>query len=275
MTADTKKPWKNEYVQTIAVAVLVVAAVFGFWYGSQALLHTKTLPFFVVSTGSMCIPFDGACDGWSHPFDRTLHEGDLIVVEGVDPKDLNANYPNSDIIVFQDPSNPTGIPIVHRITSEVVEDGKIFFYTKGDGNPPTTWPSPVEKYAPDLGWYNPNYYNDSPSIPRGSVPQDLILGKVVMRIPWLGWVTIYAENIQDWLTQHGVNVGVPIIVLLIALLIIVEFVAPFLGRKKKTGPKGEHQNQVQSHFANFGPLYKAPHWTHSKKPTWPLSKNLC
>jgi hypothetical protein len=240
LTANAKKLWKNEYFQTLLVAILVVSAVFGFWYGSQAILHTKTLPFFIVSSGSMCIPYDGACDGWSHPFTRTLHLGDLIVIQGVDPKTLNANYPNSDIIVFQDPSNPNGVPIVHRITSEVLQNGTLYFFTKGDGNPPTTWPNTVETYAPDYGWYNPNYYNDHPNIPRGSVPQEYILGRVVMRIPWLGWVTIFTEKLQGWLSEHNLNVGVPIIAILMALLVVVEFVVPLIKRKKKTSETDQH-----------------------------------
>jgi hypothetical protein len=234
LTANTKKLWKNEYFQTILVAIFVIAAVFSFWYGSQAVLHTKTLPFFIVSSGSMCIPYDGACDGWSHPFARTLHLGDLIVIQGANPQTLNANYPNSDIIVFQDPSNPDGVPIVHRITSEILQNGTLYFFTKGDGNPPATWPNNVETYSPDYGWYNPNYYNDHPNIPRGSVPQEFILGRVVMRIPWLGWVTIYTEKLQGWLSEHNLNVGVPIIAILIALLVVVEFIVPLMKRKKKT-----------------------------------------
>lgn len=227
----------------------MVAAVFGFWYGSQAILHTKTPPFFIVSSGSMCIPYDRVCDGWSHPFARTLHVGDLIVIQGVDPKTLNANYPNSDIIVFQDPINPTGVPIVHRITSEILENGTLYFFTKGDGNPPVTWPNTVETYTPDLGWYNPNYYNDHPNIPRGSVPQEYVLGKVVMRIPWLGWITIYTEQLQGWLAKHDLNVGVPIIAILIALLVIVEFIVPLIRRKKKaaeTIPVQHHNNSNSS-----------------------------
>jgi hypothetical protein len=233
LTANNKKFWKNDYIQTIVVLVLVVAIVLGFWYGSQVVLNTKTLPVFVVSTGSMCIPYGGACDGWTHPFDRTIHVGDLIIIQGVDPKALNTDYPNSDIIVFQNPCNPSDVPIVHKITSQIVKDGIIYFFTKGDGNPPTPWPEPVEPYTPDYGWYNPNYYNDHPEIPRGSVNQDLILGKVVMRIPWLGWIAIFMQRFQSSVSPMGFNIGIPIIVLLIVLLIIVEFVLPLVRHKKK------------------------------------------
>ena len=233
LTTNTKKFWNNENIQTLLVAVLVVGLILGFWFGSRILLNTKIVPVLVVSSGSMCIPFDGSCDGYSHPFVRTLHVGDLIVIQGIDPKNLISNYPNSDTIVFQDPSNPTGIPIVHRITSETVKDGKIYFFTKGDGNPPTAWPNPVEPYSPDLGWYNPNYYTENPNIPRGAVSQDLVLGKVIIRVPWLGWVAIFMQRFQEGLNQQGFSIGIPIVVILIVVLIILEFVLPILHKRRK------------------------------------------
>ncbi len=232
-TVNTRKFWKNENVQTLMVVILVVSLILGFWFGSRIALNTRIVPVLVVSSGSMCIPYDGACDGYTHPFARTLHVGDLIIIQGVNSKDLNSNYPESDIIVFQDPGNPDGIPIVHRITSETEKDGKIYFFTKGDGNPPIAWPSPVEPYAPDLGWYNPNYYNENPDIPRGGVSQDFVLGKVVMRIPWLGWIAIFMQKFQETLNQQGFNIGIPIVVILVALLIIVEFVLPIVRKNKK------------------------------------------
>ena len=232
MTVDKKKLWKNEYFQTFLVTIIVIASVLGIWYGSQAALHTKSLPFYIVSSGSMCIPYDANCDGWSHPFTRTLHLGDIIVIEGVDPKTLKTSYPNGDIIVFQNPNDPTGVPIVHRITSETTQNGTLYFFTKGDGNPPTKWPNPVEPYSPDLGWYNPNYYNDNSNIPRGSVPQQYVIGKVIMRIPWLGWITIYTEELQEGLSKNALNIGVSIFVILVAILIIAEFIAPIIRPKK-------------------------------------------
>lgn len=90
------------------------------------------------------------------------------MVQGVSPKDYNTNYPESDIIVFPKPDNPDEL-IVHRIVATTSIDGKMYFFTKGDGNS-----------APDT--YDP-WYNSNASIPQGSVSQDLVVGKVVMRIP--------------------------------------------------------------------------------------------
>ena len=56
----------------------------------------------------------------------------------------------------------------------------------------------------------------------------MVVGKVVMRIPWIGWVAIEMQKI-------GANntIVIPIIVLLIVLLIIVEFVPSVLKTRRK------------------------------------------
>jgi signal peptidase I len=204
LTATLKKLWKNEYVQTVAVIGLIALAVFGFWYGSQAVLNTP-YPALAVVSGSMCIPYDGACDEWTHPFSQTLHIGDLIIVQGTDPADLNANYPNSDIIVFHRPNDPEEL-IVHRIVAKEERNGTLYFYTKGDGNG-NKWPSTPKRSEYD---------------PWSPIPEDLVVGKEVMRIPWLGHVVLFMRN----------SIGLPLVVALIILIIIVEFVFPLLRGKK-------------------------------------------
>ena len=200
--------------------MVIVALVFGFWFGSQVVLNTKIMPALAVVSGSMCIQYDGACDGWSHPFDRTLHVGDIIVIQGVDPKELNVNYPNSDIIVFHSPQNP-GELIVHRIIGTTDVNGTTYFLTKGDGNG-NPWPQPPQSSL------DPWDYDTVPG-----VSPDLIVGKVVMRVPWIGWIAIKMQ-------QAGANnsMVIPIIVILIVLLAIVEFVVPLL-KRKKAQPKQE------------------------------------
>ena len=121
LTDTLKKLWKNEYVQTAIAIGLIALVVFGFWFCLQVALNTP-YPALAVVSGSMCIPYDGACDDWlsvTHPFERTLHKGDLIIIQGVNPRKFNVNYPNSDIIVFQDPWKPMDpdAKIVHRIVA--------------------------------------------------------------------------------------------------------------------------------------------------------------
>ncbi|MEM2998972.1 MAG: hypothetical protein QXX34_00395 [Candidatus Bathyarchaeia archaeon] len=211
MITELEKLWRNEYIQTIAVIGIVALFIFGFWYGLQIALNTS-YPALAVISGSMCVPCNGACDGWAHPFSHTLHIGDLIIVQGVNPKELNTNYPNSDIIVFKKPSNPDEL-IVHRIVAVDEINGTLYFRTKGDGNSHVKWPntpSPLE--------YDPWDTNGIPGI-----REDYVVGKVIVRIPWLGHIVLFMRN----------SVGLPIIIALIIILVIIEFIVPLFKEKQK------------------------------------------
>ncbi len=204
---DFKKLWNNEYFKTALTIALIIVVIIGVFVGMQLALGAS-VPIRVVESGSMCVPYDGRCDGWSHPFNQTLHVGDIIIIQKVDPATLNANYPNSDIIVYK---NPNGItPIVHRIVGKQEINGTLYFKTKGDGNGPIVWPS------------IPNNYDNIPD--SKGVPQNLIEGKVVLRIPWFGWITLFMRG-NSWV--------LPVIIGVIILLVVIEFVLPLIKEKKR------------------------------------------
>jgi signal peptidase I len=204
---DFKKLWSNDYFKTALTIALIIVVIVGVLVGMQLALG-GSVPIRVVESGSMCVPYDGRCDGWSHPFDQTLHVGDIIIIQKVDPGSLNANYPNSDIIVYRTPSGFT--PIVHRIVGKQEINGTLYFKTKGDGNGPIVWP------------YIPNMYDNIPD--SKGVPQNLIEGKVIVRIPWFGWITLFMRG-NSW--------ALPVIIALIILLVVIEFVLPWVKEKKR------------------------------------------
>ncbi|MCL5949813.1 MAG: hypothetical protein M1490_04990 [Candidatus Bathyarchaeota archaeon] len=204
---DLKKLWKNDYFKTAIAIALIVAIVVGLFVGMQLVLGAA-VPIRVVESGSMCVRFGGRCDGWSHPFDQTLHVGDIIIIQQVNPADLNANYPNSDIIVYRNPNGVT--PIVHRIVEKLHTLLEETALIKGDGNGPVTWPAV------------PNYYDNIPDA-RG-VPQNLIEGKVILRIPWFGWITLFMRG-NSW--------ALPVVISLIILLVVIEFIVPVVKEKRK------------------------------------------
>jgi len=209
-SAVLKKLWKNEYFKTALAIGLIIAVIAGFYVGVALALGT-TVPIRVVESGSMCVPYDGACNGWlslDHPFAQTLHKGDIIIIQAVDPADLKANYPNSDIIVYKNPNGVT--PIVHRIVEKQEINGTLYFKTKGDGNSPIKYPEVS------------NYYDNIPDS-RG-VPQNLIEGKVILRIPWFGWVTLFMRG-NSW--------ALPLVIALIVFLVVIEFVLPLIKEKRK------------------------------------------
>ncbi|MGA2769146.1 MAG: signal peptidase I [Candidatus Bathyarchaeia archaeon] len=117
-TSTLGKFWKNEYFQTAVTIILIVALVFGFWYGLRLALNTDTPALSVVS-GSM-LP--------------TLNIGDLIIVQAVPPSQIYANYVNGDVVVFKSPS--TQELIVHRAVRSDNSSGVYIFHTHGDNNPP-------------------------------------------------------------------------------------------------------------------------------------------
>jgi len=225
LATTLRRLWKNEYFKTAITIALIPILVGGFWFGLQAALNTEIFPLFTVTSNSMCIP-PGACDTFSHTFERTLHVGDLLVIQGVNAENLQTDYPNSDIIVFRDPSKAVDDPsanIVHRIVDTVEVDGKLYFYTKGDGNGyPNVWPqTPTGSID---SWRDSE--EDPTSTYDGAISEDYVYGKVVMRVPWVGSLALLSQ-------QFSV---IPIIlVLIIIVLVILEFVLPLI-RKKASPP---------------------------------------
>jgi signal peptidase I len=206
---------------------LVIALVLVFFFGLKLAFNVSYGPIVVVESGSMCVPYDTTgCVGWNsitHPFEHTLHTGDIVIIQGVNPKDLKTNYPNSDIIVFYNPNNHAETPIIHRIVSVTDVNGTLFLITKGDGNghPSAKWPAPVTSTDGEDPW---DYQNSPPG-----VPQNDVVGRVVMRIPWFGWIALIMQQ-SSW--------GLPLIIGLIILLIVVEFIIPILrGKQEKTENK--------------------------------------
>jgi signal peptidase I len=184
-----KKLWKNEYFQTAIMIALIVIVVFSFWFGLKAALRTD-YPVLAVASGSMStIQPD---DPWLHPFTRTLHTGDLIIVQGVTgPQDIyaapfNQSGRSGDILVFRDPE--TGELIVHRAIAWYDSNTVI---TQGDGN---SIPGPPDE---------------------GKVPVSFVIGKVVLRVPWIGELALLMQN------QSGVYLILGLIIIIIAVELII------------------------------------------------------
>ncbi len=210
--SQCQKSNRREYAKSAATIGLIVIVVLAFFVGLSFALHAE-VPLRVVESGSMCVPYGAFCDGWSHAFSQTLHVGDIIIIEGVNAEDISAGYPNSDIIVYQNPTNPTATPIVHRVVSKYQIDGVWYFQTKGDGNG-TPYPEDVSsnEYDSNTLWHTGQ-----------GVPEDLVLGKVIMRIPYFGHITLFLRN-NSW--------GLPLIITLIAILLVIEFIGPFIKRSR-------------------------------------------
>jgi len=239
--------WKNENFKTVMVIALVPIILSGFWFGLPKALNTEMFPVFTVISESMCIP--PSCNVFSDAFERTLHIGDLIIIQGVDVKDLKTDYPNSDIIVFRDPTKAVGdssANIVHRIVDVVEVGGKLYFHTKGDGNGyPNVWPQTPTQGADS--WRSTA--EDPTSTYNGAISQDYVYGKVIMRIPWIGSMAMLSQRFSI----------IPIIlVALIVFIVIFEFILPLIKKRKVVStqtPTEEATIQLQKETEPNEPNY--------------------
>jgi len=88
------------------------------------------------------------------PFANGFNKGDLVIVWGTKPKNLEIG----DVLIFKG-SKPQ--PIIHRITNRWLENNHYFFQTKGDHN--------QDSIAGFLG--------------ETSISEQRVLGKGLLRIP--------------------------------------------------------------------------------------------
>jgi len=128
----------------------------------------------------------------------TLGVGDLILVGSIgDFNDVRAAPPpEGDILVFRRPGNPREY-IVHRAVEKYMEGDRWLFVTKGDNNPRED---------------------------RTPVPEDQVLGRVVGRIPILGYLPLLLKT-------RG---GIALILALMLLILLSDILIP-LDRGVQTG----------------------------------------
>jgi signal peptidase len=175
----------------------------------------------------MCTVKGIRCDGWFHPFSPTLHTGDLIVVQGVNPKEIKTSpYPYGDVIVFQQTKAWENSPddlIVHRaIESEVnPNNGMIYFETKGDANS-----------GPD---HHDDYRGENYSW-NGMVSEKLVVGKVIFRIPWIGHIALFMHN----------SSGISIILFLIIIIVIMFIIPAFKGKEAEAKQEENLENALET-----------------------------
>ncbi|PIZ51886.1 signal peptidase I [Candidatus Woesearchaeota archaeon CG_4_10_14_0_2_um_filter_33_13] len=109
-----------------------------------------------------------------YPFDDGFRKGDVIVLWKANPQNLKVG----DVLVFQG-AKPQ--PIIHRVIRIWQEEGKYFYQTKGDHNNGVIGGALGEE----------------------KISQERILGKGLVRIPYLGWLKIL---FVDAVKPLGINI---------------------------------------------------------------------
>mgnify|MGYP003883245213 CR=1 FL=1 len=136
----------------------------------------------------------------SRSMEPTLRVGDLLIIcGGLKAEDIHASPKNGDIIVFKNPDNPEGMPVVHRAIKKFWKNGKWYFITKGDNN-----------HRDDywlFGWI---------------IPEDYIIGKVIFVIPKLGYVFRGLDEIKLQIGGFTVTLRMILIALDIAALLYLQ-----------------------------------------------------
>lgn len=188
---------KKKILVTVILIALAFSGAFLIYFAMQIGLNTKT-PMVVVVSGSM---------------EPNLYRGDLLFLRGKDGADIRngtVEGREGDIIVFNAQgiwSHPPPDPIVHRVIDKWYVDGDgWYFRTKGDANS-----------QPD----------------NGDVPESHILGVVVGRIPFIGWVKIA-------LTESGLLIPL----LVIVSILLVASILWDLVKKDKAENKDEEISKI-------------------------------
>lgn len=98
----------------------------------------------------------------SFSFVNGFNKGDIMILYDASTARLG------DVIVYMTATRSD--PIIHRVIDVKEEDGKMFFWTKGDHNC-------------NIGSF------------ENRISEDNVIGKAVWRVPLLGWVKIFAVGL--------------------------------------------------------------------------------
>jgi len=98
-------------------------------------------------------------------FSRGFNTGDIIILRGIKPEKIEIG----DVIVFQ-ATQP--YPIIHRVVEKRYENNKMIFSTRGDHNGIQT-PDDID------------------------IDENSIIGKAIIRVPYLGWIKIGFFKLLD------------------------------------------------------------------------------
>jgi signal peptidase I len=229
-----KKATRTQRKRLLKIAVFLAAIVLFFlvfWFALKIVLKTD-YPILLVSNRNMCLA-KSSCDGLTHPFEPTLQRGDLVIVQGVNARNVSFAYPNSDILVFHSPKFDAGQSeelVITRVFALEERNGTIYFRTKSDGEGIHIWPEIPDLWECDW-WYD---YRENYTW-NGMISQELLVGKVVFRILWVGNVL--------FLTQ---NFGIIVVLFLVLVLIVKLELLRDSKKKAETEPSKSTENASQA-----------------------------
>jgi len=193
---------RKRYVKASILVIVVIGSLVVFWFGLRAILRTE-FPLLAVDSIGM------------RP---ALNFGDLILVQGVlNVSEISAvAAPNGDIVIFFEPSEPD-VLIIRRAVNITFQDSAWYIRTQADENPsPDRWGSGLN---PEDTWGD------------GYFHQKFLVGKVVGKIPLLGYFPLYVSAFLR--TPEGT------VFLFISLMLLVISLKYHSLQKKKLKPQAK------------------------------------
>jgi signal peptidase I len=201
----TRNLRKNALVATLLLLILVLLANF-IIQGALILILKTPDPLSTPISGSM---------------EPTLNPGDLLIIQGgITGESVYAHPVNGDIIIFHNPEDYNGTPIVHRAIDKYEYNGKLYIVTKGDNT--LTNPRPD-----DWSWYG---FPEDRNYSVAGIPESYIISKVIFRIPYMGYVLMALD-------ETTINLGIFAITLrqfLIVILLIAFVYLELTGSEEET-----------------------------------------
>jgi signal peptidase I len=198
-----KKTWyflweSNSIWSWIANVVIAFVLIKFIVYPGLGFILSTSHPIVAVVSGSM--EHDGSFDEWwdsfaicegtpctqkdfydsynitkeefiSFSYKNGFNQGDIMVLKGSDAENIDVG----DVLIF---NNYRPDPIIHRIVRKWEESDEYYFKTKGDHN--------FESIS-------------SRSLNETKISSDEIVGKAVLRIPYLGWIKILFVKMLQFL----------------------------------------------------------------------------
>ncbi|MBS7614719.1 signal peptidase I [Candidatus Bathyarchaeota archaeon] len=200
---------KNGLVALLLLLTLLLVANFVLQGVLMLILKTST-PLHTPISGSM---------------EPTLNVGDLLIIQGgVTGESLYAHAGDGDIIIYRDPRDYDGIPIVHRAVDKYQVNGTWYIVTKGDAN----------SIVDDWSWYG---------FPRGGTynvagcPESYVIGKVIFSFPHLGGILSKFDAPMVNLGIFVLSLRHFLIIILLMLLVYLELTGSKEEVKETQGPE--------------------------------------
>jgi signal peptidase I len=210
---------KNVLVATLLLLILVLLANFVI-QGALILILKTPNPLSTPISGSM---------------EPTLNVGDLLIVQGgITGESVYAHLGNGDIIIFHNPGDYSGTPIVHRAIDKYEYNGTLYIVTKGDNT--MTNPRPD-----DWSWYG---FPEDRNYSVAGIPESYVISKVIFRIPYLGYVLMAFDETTINLGIFAITLRQLLIVILLIAFVYLELTGS--QEEKKEPPKAEKLERRES-----------------------------